>query len=104
MATRHRAPGGITCAEFAGSNCGSARRRANCGFARRYWRSDPSSDAVQEITIDLGGERKLATVEIIWEAPPESFSVQVSKDGASWTDVYSTDVRGAGVRPPWSRV
>ena len=45
------------------------------------------------MTIDLGGERKLATVEIVWEAPAEAFSIQVSKDGASWTDVFSTDAR-----------
>lgn len=62
------------------------------GDESSYWRSDPGSDAVQELTIDLGGERKLATVEIVWEAPAEAFSIQVSKDGASWTDVFSTDV------------
>ena len=49
------------------------------GDEASYWRSDPGSDAAQELTIDLGGARKLATVEIVWEAPAESFAIQVSK-------------------------
>jgi hypothetical protein len=57
-----------------------------------YWQSDPGSAGAQELTIDLGGARKLSAVEIVWEAPAESFMIQVSKDGASWSTVFSTDV------------
>jgi len=58
-----------------------------------FWRSDPNSESdTQEFIVDFGGVRKLGSVEIAWEAPASSFAIQISKDGSSWTSVYSTDV------------
>jgi len=58
-----------------------------------FWKSDANSEnPTQEFIVDFGGVRKLGSVEIAWESPASSFTIQISKDGSSWTSVYSTDV------------
>jgi len=63
------------------------------GDEASFWKSDANSEnPTQEFIVDFGGVRKLGSMEIAWEYPASSFSIQISKDGSSWTSVYSTDV------------
>jgi len=63
------------------------------GNEKTYWAA--GADGVQELTLDFGGARALASAVIEWEYPAEAFSLQLSSDGgASWTDAYATDVNG----------
>jgi hypothetical protein len=64
------------------------------GQADTRWSSDFSDP--QWIAVDLGAERKINRVELIWEAAhAASYSIQVSTDGEAWKDVYKTD-KGKG--------
>ena len=61
-----------------------------------YWSSDFKDDAW--LAVDLGTAHKISRVRIQWEnAFAKSFSVQVSSDGKTWTDVYRTDDGKGGV-------
>jgi chitosanase len=65
------------------------------GNAKTRWASigGPGS---QWVRIDLGGTQSITRVRLAWEtAYAASYSVQTSVDGASWTDVHTTD-RGNG--------
>jgi hypothetical protein len=44
------------------------------------------------LTLDFGEARRLQRVEILWEFPAKSFSISLSTDGMSWTEVYATDL------------
>jgi chitosanase len=45
----------------------------------------------QWLRVDLGGDRTVHRVRLMWEkAYAASYRVQVSRDGAAWTDVYAT--------------
>lgn len=44
------------------------------------------------LTLDFGEARRLQRVEILWEFPAKSFSMSLSTDGMSWTEVYATDL------------
>lgn len=46
------------------------------------------------MTLDFGETRPLQRVEILWEFPAKSFSISLTSDGLSWTEVYSTDSNG----------
>ena len=46
------------------------------------------------MTLDIGETQPLQRVEILWEFPAKSFSLSVSSDGLSWSEVYATDVNG----------
>ena len=60
------------------------------GDPNTYWSSEFQDGAW--LAVDLGAARKISRVEIQWEtAFAKSFSVQVSTDGRSWTEVYRTD-------------
>lgn len=66
------------------------------GDKTSYWASamDPPGDVPVELTVDLGGEKSVANVEIDWEYPAKAFDVQVSTDGA-WTTIYTTSNNSA---------
>merc|ERR1719265_2995718 len=55
-----------------------------------FWQS--GEGAQQDFTVDFGASRKLSALEIVWEAPPASFAVEISADGSTWQTAYSTDV------------
>ena len=57
-----------------------------------FWQSAPGDARSQEFVIDFGGERKVASVEIEWEAPAVEYSIELSKSGKDWTPVFATDV------------
>ncbi|GLW63686.1 hypothetical protein Arub01_19300 [Actinomadura rubrobrunea] len=53
------------------------------------WSSAPSDP--QWIQVDLGGTAAISRVVLRWEAAyGKAFKIQVSADGSTWTDVYST--------------
>ena len=61
-----------------------------------YWSSAFQDDAW--LAVDLGAMKKIGRVRIQWEAAfAKAFSLQVSADGKSWTDVYKTDDGKGGV-------
>ncbi len=50
----------------------------------------------QWVQVDLGTEATITGLRLVWEdAYSAAYTIQVSRDGASWTDVYQTD-QGAG--------
>jgi hypothetical protein len=56
--------------------------------------SDP-----QWLQVDLGGTATVCQVTLNWEAAyATAFRVQISADGASWTDLYSTTTGTGGVQ------
>jgi hypothetical protein len=66
------------------------------GDAGSYWSSEFKDDAW--LAVDLGEKHKISRVVIQWEtAYAKSFSVQVSTDGQTWTNVYQTDEGKGGV-------
>jgi len=61
-----------------------------------YWSSTFADPAW--LAVDLGAVRKISLVRITWEAAfSKSFSVQVSTDGQTWTEVFSTRDGKGGV-------
>jgi hypothetical protein len=61
-----------------------------------YWSSDFKDDAW--LAVDLGAAHKISRVRIQWEnAFAKSFSLQVSTDGKTWSNVYRTDDGKGGV-------
>lgn len=74
---------------FAGTN-------AVDGNAATRWASVTSADP-QSITIDLGSSQQLSRVKLNWEtAYGKSYKVQVSADGSSWSDIYTTTTGDGG--------
>ena len=66
------------------------------GDAGSYWSSEFKDDAW--LAVDLGEKHKISRVVIQWEAAyAKAFSVQVSTDGQTWTNVYQTDEGKGGV-------
>jgi len=58
--------------------------------------SSPFSDP-QWISVDLDKPTNIAGVGLIWEfAYGKQYRIQVSLDGATWTDVYRTDMGSSG--------
>jgi len=57
-----------------------------------FWASKPGDAGPTELTIDIGEARHISTVKIAWESIAQSFSVSVSSDGSSWTEVFATTV------------
>jgi len=68
---------------FLGSN-------ATDGSAATRWASESNVDA-QWLTVDFGSVQQLTKVKLLWEvAYGKSYKLQLSNDGATWTDIYST--------------
>lgn len=66
------------------------------GDPATYWSSAFQDDAW--LAVDLGAEKKISRVRIQWEAAfAKAFSLQVSADGKTWTDVYKTDDGKGGI-------
>jgi hypothetical protein len=60
------------------------------GDLETYWSSEFKDPAW--LAVDLGATKTISRVSIRWESAfAKSFSIQVSTDGQSWTDVYKTD-------------
>jgi len=58
------------------------------------WSSEFSDQ--QWLAVDLGETQTISRVELLWEAAfAKSYTIQVSWDGETWKDVYST-TKGAG--------
>lgn len=70
----------------------------NDGNPNTRWASDytsPTPDS-QWLQLDFGGQRTLSRIVIKWEAASaKQYVIEVSRDGATWTTVYSTTT-GAG--------
>ena len=65
------------------------------GESTTRWSSALGSDP-QWLRIDLGKFEPISRVELLWEAAyAKSYQIQVSDDGAHWTDIYRT-VTGHG--------
>lgn len=59
------------------------------------WSSEFSDP--QWLCIDLGKVTKISRVELEWEAAfGKSYAIQVSRDGQTWSDVYTTDAGHGG--------
>jgi beta-glucosidase len=70
-------------------------RDATDGDPGTRW-SSASSDP-QWLDVDLGSQRQICGVGILWEAAYASaFQVQVSNDNSTWTNVYSTTTGTGG--------
>jgi hypothetical protein len=66
------------------------------GNAGTRW-SSAFSDP-QWLQIDLGSPQSICRVKLTWEAAyGKSYQIQVSNDGASWTNIYTTTTGNGGV-------
>jgi hypothetical protein len=66
------------------------------GNPATYW----SSDSVDPswLAVDLGAMKKISRVCINWEtAHAKAFTIQVSPDGQTWTEVYKNDAGQGGI-------
>ena len=85
VASSNKAEVGATCPEAAVD--GDPGTRWSSAFADPQW-----------LAIDLGRDATISRVELRWEAAyAKSYSIQVSKDGKQWQDVYQTDGGKGGV-------
>jgi hypothetical protein len=65
-------------------------RNATDGNTDSRWSSDYLDD--QWIQVDLGSSQTFDRVVVIWEAAyPKTYTIQVSDDGSTWTDVKTVD-------------
>jgi hypothetical protein len=77
-------------ATFPASNAvdGNAGTRWSSAFSDPQW-----------LQVDLGGSATVCGVQLSWEAAYASaFQIQVSADGSSWTNIYSTTTSTGGVQ------
>ena len=66
------------------------------GDPSTYWSSTFADPAW--LSVDLGEVRKISRVFITWQtAYSKAYSVQISRDGQNWADVYATDDGKGGV-------
>jgi len=61
------------------------------GSSNTFWASALDPVEPVTITLDLGGQHKLQTLDIDWEFPPKSFAVGLSVDGVKWTEAFATN-------------
>jgi F5/8 type C domain-containing protein/glycosyl hydrolase family 64 (putative beta-1,3-glucanase) len=85
---------GRTATASSTENAGTPAAAAVDGNAGTRWASAFSDP--QWLQVDLGSSQTVCGVELSWEAAyARSFQIQVSGDGSSWTNVYTT-TSGAG--------
>lgn len=81
------------------------------GNASTRWSSEFSDP--QWIAVDLGQAMQISRVELLWEhAAARAYTIQVSLDGQTWTDVFKNDrgrdgraeIRFAPVQARWVRL
>lgn len=84
-----------TASSTSGSNAPS---RAFDGNTSTYWRSGSSSSAW--LRVDLGSPQTVGRAVIRWSGSyyARTYQLQVSNNGSSWTNVYSTSSGGSGIR------
>ncbi len=71
-------------------NTGNAAANATDGDPDTRWGSQYSDN--QYLQVDLGASESFDTVNVTWEqAYAQTYTVQVSADGSSWTDVKAVD-------------
>ncbi|EFM10086.1 coagulation factor 5/8 type domain protein [Paenibacillus curdlanolyticus YK9] len=69
---------------------------ATDGDAGTRWSSEQNVDA-QTLTVDLGSVQQLTKVKLLWEvAYGKSYKIQLSNDGTTWTDAFSTTTGDGG--------
>lgn len=61
------------------------------GSSSTFWASEMDPTEPVTLTVDLGGQHKLESLDLSWEFPAKSFAVSVSSDGVKWAEVYATD-------------
>jgi len=61
------------------------------GSSSTFWASAMDPVGPVSLTLDLGSEKRLADLDIDWEYPAKTFSVDVSSDGIKWKQLYGTD-------------
>jgi len=63
-----------------------------------YWRSGSTSYSSDWLKVDLGSSQMVQKVEVAWASSRHAtnYTVQVSTDNSSWTQVYSTTSGGSG--------
>ncbi|MDQ6419531.1 discoidin domain-containing protein [Paenibacillus sp. LHD-117] len=67
------------------------------GNAGTRWASVEGVDP-QWVRVDLGTTKSINSVKLTWEAAyASSYKIQVSTNGTSWTDVYTTTSGNGGV-------
>jgi endoglucanase len=92
-ASSYENPAGTSCTNSGGCTPG----KADDGNTATRWASAAGSDP-QWITIDLGSNYNISRVRLNWEAAyAKGYKIQVSKDGSTWTDAYSTSTGDGGV-------
>jgi hypothetical protein len=65
------------------------------GFPDTRWSSEFSDP--QWLAVDLGAPLRISRVVLDWEAAcAQAYAIQVSLDGTTWTDVYTTSNGGGG--------
>ncbi len=78
-------------------NAGTAAAKATDGDAGTRWSSafaDP-----QWIQVDLGANRTVSQVVVVWEtAHATAYQIQLSDDGSTWTTIYSTTTGPGGTQ------
>jgi hypothetical protein len=88
-----------------------AAEHATDGKRATRWSSEFSDP--QWLAVDLGEPAQIARVELLWEAAyAKRYAIQVSLDGQSWKDLYTTDqgdgntddIRFAPTQARWVRV
>ncbi|MGI5242361.1 discoidin domain-containing protein [Dactylosporangium sp. CA-139066] len=78
-------------------NAGTPASAAFDGNTGTRW-SSAFSDP-QWIQVDLGGTASICGVDLNWEAAyAKSFQIQVSTNGTTWTNIYSTTTGAGGVQ------
>lgn len=83
----------VTASSYEGS---LAPKNVNDGSTSTRWASNASDK--NWITIDLGSNYVVTGAKIHWEAAYASgYQIQVSRDGSSWTNIYSTTSGDGGV-------
>ncbi|WP_245601822.1 glycoside hydrolase family 3 C-terminal domain-containing protein [Hamadaea tsunoensis] len=88
---------GHTATASSEENAGSAAAAAVDGNLQSRW-SSAFSDP-QWLQVDLGGSQSVCKVVLSWEAAyATAYQIQVSANGTSWTNIYSTTTSTGGTQ------